>query len=583
MSKRLLGLGLISILGMVLFLAACGEDATSTPRPTAVPVPTTAPTAATAVVPTAVTTKKPEGNLVLMLSDIKGISAVGQPKRASPRLRGPLMWVQDTLLQAPMDGPGPLQPRLAESWSISADGCCLTLTLKKGIQFHEDWGEVTTADVVFAAESAAGDGSRHGRKGEFRGLQSTTIVDDYTITWEAAPKRVLFLLSSMHTYVGLQIPSKNYYDTVGEDEGDKKWIGTGPWKFVDAREGEFAKFQAVDEHHWKVPEFKNLELREVPEPFVQLAAIRTGEADGGLMPADLYTEALAQGINVTQVAGGKFGKITFGGLYLPDRDQPDQNCADVWNKTCGEYNPALPWVADPSDPNGEEKANKVRLAMIVAINRNEIKETIYQGVSQNLVIDGLFPGGIADDGSLEPYPYNPELARQLLTEAGFPNGFEVKLNFTRTTQAEDQAAQAVAPYFEAVGIKVKLIPGVETRPLVVDRTFAKDSNELILSFGNASYEETIFWVRQASWREDSIVGGEHPVLEDMIGITATTFDAAERLQNSKEIHQWWYDNNWDIPLLLLNNLVVHSDKIAKWPYPFGDRYLGYASFIERAG
>jgi len=579
MSKRLLGIGVLMSLA-VLFVVACGDDDTSTPRPTtAVPtaVATTAPDE-----PTAVPSAKPEGDLVLMINDMKGVSVAGQPARAAPRLRGPMQWVMDTPLQAPIDGPGALLPRLAESWEVSSDGCCLTVKLKKGIQFHDGWGEVTAQDLIFAAESAAADGSRHGRKGEFRGLQNTEIIDSHTIKWTAADARVLFLLSSLHTYVGLQVPSKNYYDTVGEEEADKHWIGSGPWEFIEAREGEFAKFQAVDEHHWKVPEFKNLTLLEIPEPSAQLAAIRAGEADGGLLPADLAGEAKVQGLSVLQVAGGKFGKITFGGLYLPDRSQPDQNCGDVWNKSCGEYNPDLPWVGDTADPNGDENARKVREALTIAIDRDIIRETIYEGVSQPLVIDGLFPGGIADDGSLQPYEYNPTRAKALLAEAGFPDGFEVDMHFTRTTQAEDQAALAVAPMWEAIGVKVNLIAGFETRPQVVERVFAKDKNEVILSFGNASYAETIFWARQASWREDSIVGGEHPILEQLLIDTATSFDAAERLENSKELHQWWYDNNWDVPLLLLSNLMVSSDKIAEWPYPFGDRYLGYASFIKRA-
>ena len=578
MSIRLLGLSVISLLGL-LFLAGCGADATSTPVPTRPPAAATATTAAPTAVPTAVMAK-PEGDLVVLIDNLRGSASVGAMSHSGSRLQGIFHNVGETPIRATAVQ-GELLGNLAERWEISPDGRQLTYHVRQGVQFHDGWGEVTSADFKWSAEEAVLPGTKYNMSGDWRGIEKIETPDKYTIVFTVPVGRALTVLHASHVYLGVGISSFNYWNSVDESEFRTKWIGSGPFKFVAASEDEFVKLTANEDHWGYVPHFKNVEYKAVPESASQIAAFRAGEADIAQVNPALLAEIRAANIRIVEGPGGKFLNISFGGNWLPERIAPDVGCDEMFNATCGEFNPDIPFVEDPSDPQGFEKAAKVRLAMLVAIDRNEIIDTIFGGFPAKTGATGIIPGGSYDGPYFVPRPYDPALAKQLLAEAGYANGFEVTYHAEKR-DAGDLLAQAVAPYWEAIGLDVKISSGVDTRALKVNRTFGTDKPEVLNQFGLSSFTEYFVWGGLTVSDDDNPVGGEHPFIDEQVNRLGTIFDDAARRLASIEVGKFWYDNTWAIPVGHLPLLLMASDKIGDYPYPFGDRYFGYVELVTRA-
>ena len=142
-------------------------------------------------------------------------------------------------------------PGLAESWENSPDGLTLTYKLRKGIQFQDGWGEVTSADVKFNFEMQASKTSI-GKVSQTRRIASMDTPDPYTMVVHFKdPYPTFYLdLSLGSSGVCQGILCKKYIETVGEDTASQKPVGTGPFKMIEAHLGDRYKFEAQDSN-WR--------------------------------------------------------------------------------------------------------------------------------------------------------------------------------------------------------------------------------------------------------------------------------------------------------------------------------------------
>jgi len=311
-----------------------------------------------------------------------------------------------------------MAPSLAESWSVSGDGLVYEFVLRKGVRFHND--EIVSAeDVKFSFE-------------RYRGAAQKTLKERVAAVETPDPSRVRFRLKqpwpdfmtfySTATGAGWIVPKK-YVEKVG-DEGFKKTpIGAGPYKFVSFAPGVELVLEAFEGYWRKAPTVKRLVLKVIPDDATRLLALKRGEVD----VAYNIRGALAEDLRRTPglVLKSVLGQVT-NWVYFPDQ-----------------WDPKSPW-----------HDRRVRLAANHAIDRQAMNQSENLGFAK--VTGSIIPSSFDFYWSPPGYAYDPGRARQLLTEAGYPNGFDA--GDYSCDNAITYQCEPVLNDLGAVGIRAKLRP-----------------------------------------------------------------------------------------------------------------------------
>src|SRR2546421_3209280 len=264
-------------------------------------------------------------------------------------------------------------PELAEKWEMSPDGKTWTITLRKGVQFHDNWGTFTAKDVRHAVflitqpESVQTDGSL------CRGLMGITkndsgaaaaqkveegveIGDDHTVIFhlkQATPE----VVENISANADLVMESKARWDAGGKELYGEKGVGTGPFEFVERKVGSYVLYKRVENHWRKTPEVKELEFRWVPEGVTRLATLMADEVHISDIDRALQREAVNKGMKVIESRlPAMQHQWHFGGTYFATPDKLD---------------PKIPFVK-----------SEVRQAMNKAVNRQAIADNLLGGKVQ---------------------------------------------------------------------------------------------------------------------------------------------------------------------------------------------------------
>jgi peptide/nickel transport system substrate-binding protein len=324
-----------------------------------------------------------------------------------------LYTIHDGLLK-PMPGVGSA-PSLAESWSMSKDMLSADFTLRANARFHNG-DPVTAEDVKFSFE-------------RYRGGAAKVLKDNVKEIQTPAPNRVRFVFKApwpdfpafYGTFVasaGWVVPKK-YVERVGEDGFRKAPIGAGPYKFVSLQPGVELVVEAFEQYWRKPPSIKRLVFRSLPDETTRAAALKSGEVDLAM----LLTGPTAQDIRRTP--GMRLVAPLLGIFWL---DFPEQ------------WDPKSPW-AD----------KRVRLAASLAVDRQALNEAETIGLSKP--VGSIVPRDFDFALPFEAPPYDPPRARQLLAEAGYPNGFDAgDINPFPPYNAMGEAIQG---WLQAVGIRTR--------------------------------------------------------------------------------------------------------------------------------
>ena len=324
--------------------------------------------------------------------------------------------LHDAMLK-PMPGQ-PMAPALAESWSMSPDGLVYEFVLRKGVKFHN--GETVTAeDVKFSLE-------------RYRGAASRSLRDTVAAVETPDPGRVRIRLKRpwpdfMTFYLGATgaawIVPKKYVEQVGDEGFKKAPVGAGPYKFVSFTPGVELVLEAFDQYWRKAPNVKRVVLRSIPDETTRLAALKRGEVD---IAYNLRGE-MAQEIRRTP------------GLTL----KPNVGQATHWVYFADQWDRKSPW-----------HDRRVRLAANHAIDRAAINQADALGFAK--LTFSIIPSSFEFYWQPPSYAYDPARARQLLTEAGYPNGFDSGDYFCDAAIAS--IGEPVVNYLNTAGIRVKLRP-----------------------------------------------------------------------------------------------------------------------------
>jgi peptide/nickel transport system substrate-binding protein len=323
--------------------------------------------------------------------------------------------IHDALVK-PM--PGNLTtPSLAESWTESPDHRVYEFKLREGLQFHN--GDPFTAeDVKFSFLRYKGSKVLRDR------VREVEIVDPYRIRFhlhEPWPDFMTFY-GTLATGAAWVVPKK-YVEQVGDDGFKKHPIGLGPYRFVSHTPGVELVMEAFEAYWRQVPQVKRLVFKSVPESTTRLAMLKRGEVDVAYLLDVPLAEEVKRDPRLKLAFSGGIG-IFFLDFF------------DMWD-------PRSPW-----------HDKRVRLAANYAIDRQALNEAETLGASK--LTGSVVPHNFEFTLPIEPYPYDPVQAKQLLAEAGYANGFDA--GELHQIPPYFSMGEAIINYLGAVGIKLKLRP-----------------------------------------------------------------------------------------------------------------------------
>ena len=343
---------------------------------------------------------------------------------------------------------GALIPELSTEWSLSEDGLAWSFKLREGIPFHHGYGEFTAEDVKHQVAMVTQEGSESCEANPYREtIDNVEVVDDYNVIFhQKKPDSFTVEFYNFGGHGTSAAMSKKQYDEGGEEAYGRQIVSTGPYQYVSRNLGESILYERIPDHWRKTPDFEELQMFFVAEEATRLATLLADEAHIVVLPQDLQATAIEEGfvpqLSSLPAVGYSF---FFGGQYYGMTNDEGQDIQGT-----------DPWVGL------NDNARKVRQAMNMAINKEELHREIFQGRGERQWIYGYHGSLLGwnpewEEKGPELYNYNPERAKELMREAGYEDGFElVSILIPHDLVSEQiQIIELIALYMEEIGIKTE--------------------------------------------------------------------------------------------------------------------------------
>lgn len=315
-----------------------------------------------------------------------------------------------------------IQPALAESWEAAPDATSYTFTLRQGVKFH-DGQEMTARDVKYSIELALNPPPPGIQVAFLGNISGVEVVDDYTAK--------IVMTQPDPTLLGT-LAWARYTPIVPEGIADRlnllsEGIGTGPYKLIEFVPNDRVVYECYPEY-WKpgVPCIKDLTLTVLTDEQARVAALRSGEIDGTTLTADVASTL--ENDESLEILSGLFAAPRV--IHLNTVEE-------------------APW-----------RDVRVRQAISKAIDRQEIVDNVYGGQAE---LTGPIPPGygdwpLSDDELQEYFTVNLDEAKQLMSDAGFADGFDVTLQAIAQPREYTQIAEIIREQLKELNINVSVEP-----------------------------------------------------------------------------------------------------------------------------
>jgi peptide/nickel transport system substrate-binding protein len=349
-------------------------------------------------------------------------------------------WQNWSMIKSLFDGlmgyePGTttLRNELAASYEISEDGTVYTFVLKDGITFHNG-REITAEDVKYSLERVTNpttripgagffgmiDGFDTWNAGEGDGLSGIEVIDEKTVRFTLVRPDATF--GHVMALNFASIVPREAVEASGEDFG-REPVGSGAFRLAEWTPGQRLVFERFEDYHRAgVPKLDQVIFNIGLDPTVALLRLQSGEADvpGDGIPPAQFLQVMSDPAQAENVVEG--GQLHTGYITLNTQMAPFDNV-------------------------------NVRRAVNMAINKDRIVQMINgRAVPANQPLPPSMPG-YADD--YEGYAYDPAAAREMLAEAGFPDGFTTEL-FVMNVDPNPRIAQAIQQDLSEIGITAEI-------------------------------------------------------------------------------------------------------------------------------
>ena len=483
----------------------------------------------------------PGGELVIALTTqpnaIDGANAAERNAgNVANQIFDPLVWINDDL---------EFEPALAESWTVSDDGRAYTFKLREDVVFHN--GEKFNADaVVFSWEVQKQPENQYFNY--YERASEVNKIDEYTVELVHPEPNALFF--GLAGAIWFFVPPE-YYSEVGLTGFGQAPVGTGPFMFTEWVQGDRIVLDR-NPNYWRegFPKLDRLVFRPITESSTRVAAIQTGEVDivSRLSPDEAASLEGIDGVNVIEYPTNRVYYIAFNNL------------------TSGVGQP----TEDPV----------VRQALNHAVDVDGIIGALFNG--KGVRATGLMTAAeFGYNSDLSPYAYDPDRARELLAQAGYPDGFDIGFACPSGAYTNfEQVCEAVAAQLAEVGVNASL--EIMDNGAFWDLEAAKQLPPLFGdSWSNANPE---------GWdRLQGAMGGNaarwsawsDPVVDYLLLQILATPDDAARADLYRQLQQRMYDDPPFIYLYVPFSFEARSDRVVNYKPRSAEEY--WLWYLESAG
>jgi peptide/nickel transport system substrate-binding protein len=454
------------------------------------------------------------------------------PSTAPPQITpfGLLYALHDALVR-PYPG-HKMGPSLAESWKESADGKTYEFKLRPGLKFHNG-DPVTTDDVKFSFERYKGAGAKILQER----VREVEIVSPVLVRFhlkEPWPDFMTFY-GTTATAAGIVVPKK-YLSQVGDDGFKKHPIGAGPYKFVSHKPGVEVVLEANPGYWRRVPNVKTLVMRSVPDANSRAVMLKSGEADIAVALDGPDAEDIRRTPRMQVI--------------------PSKHASIFWLEFTEQWDPKSPW-----------HDRRLRLAVNYALNRKAINEAACIGLCPPA---GVIVPRVMDFAlQVEPLPYDAQKAKQLLAEAGYPNGLDAG-EFT-AIPGFPTVAEATLNYLNGAGVRMKMRP-MERAAFYASWQEKKLRGVFMTAVGNSGNAASR--VESFIQSKGAYAYGGYPDIDDLFQQQARERDPKKREAILFRIQQLTIDRVMYAPIMDLRALMGVGPRVTKhtitdvWMSPF---------------
>lgn len=412
---------------------------------------------------------------------------------------------------------------VAESYEL-VDDTTYRFTLKKGVLFH-DGVEMTTKDVKYTFDTLRKEDATYRLAGDFSFMYIEEI-DDHSFYLHTDEPNV----SATRKLPNVKILPKHYVEKVGDAEFASAPIGSGPYKFTSWTKDDAIELEAFNDYFGGKPAIDTVVFKIIPESSARVSALQAGEVDLITAVPTSQVEYLSktENLEVSSVGTTRLVYLTMNTLK---EGSPMQ---DV----------------------------RVRKAVNHAIDRNALINGLLDGYAlpaSNLALD------IFDyyDGSIKGYDYDQEKAKELLDEAGYPNGFSAELSgaFGSLSNGAD-VAQAIAAQLGEIGIVLTV--NEKDNNTVKEEYLAGTTTELVLTSFGGNYNHIVFMAKTVVGSGQRYSAYSDTELDDLLSKVEITIVPDKSQEVHSELQQYIVDNAIVVPLYQSNSLFAYNERLVDW-------------------
>lgn len=452
-----------------------------------------------------------------VMKDTLTIAHWQEPATLDPQYSNMIAWflvekqIFDGLVEFD-DATGTYIPALATSWEY-LDDTHIRFTLRDDVLFQN--GEKMTANDVYFTFKRATESPKSASSYKTLDIENTVVVDDTTIdvALKIPDEAFLNTLSSGRGY----IVSQKAVEEMGEADFARNPVGSGPYQMAEWVSGTEIKLTAFADYYKGKAKTENLLFRIIPEASSRVIELETGGVDVALsVPAtEVNRVDEMEGADLIQVPSYRYTCIT---MSMKDELLSDK---------------------------------KIREALVYAIDKELLVEVVYGDTASSL--NGVMNSNAMGFKEMEPTPYDPDLAKQLLAEAGYADGVEVTFLVEPGSEYID-IAEAVQSMWKDVGITANLT--------IMDRqSYLAQGNEyqIAIRAGNANHPSNILIIYDSAFG-DRIQGNDDFIDAGLIEFRQI-YDDAEREAVLAELQDHIWDIKYSIPVAHTNTIYGISNKI----------------------
>jgi peptide/nickel transport system substrate-binding protein len=412
---------------------------------------------------------------------------------------------------------GAIVPDLAERWDLSADGKTYTFHLRKGVKWHKGYGELGADDVKFSYDRVLDPATASRYKGEFKLVEAIEVVDPLTVRIRLKSKYPGFL-NKIAAYNQGFVVSRKAMEKLGEQYATNP-IGTGPFVFDSWSPKNQVILVANKEYFRGAPKVERIVFRLIQEETTAEIALQRGEIDVfyALQNAEVIGRlAKAPGITVHRRTANHTVNMVLNATYEP--------------------------LGKPL----------VRRAIAHAVNLKAMREVFFNGLKgqPNWVLTSSFEEAAKD---LTEWPYDPEKAKALLREAGYPTGFKLTVT-SLTLQPYDKIAVLLADDLRKAGIDTS-VQILERAAYLAARGAGTPHVVITAVTGPADPDQPLWNLLHSSSFPPGLNTARYKGIDELLESAQVELDRGKRLALYRQIQQKLRE---DVPVVPLYNDVLFA-------------------------